>query len=157
MKRLLLMMLLIITVSASIPSKKKVLKTSIKELWKTKIGCTSYRTIPVVQDGKIYIGSNGKNFRDALLDEGNGVYILNGKSGAVYKNFDNNQFGDMDVNGILSDPCYVAFTHSGRDNSLMKKEINFEISPGKIYHQQKGDWVKVTPRDFISSLSTRNS
>jgi hypothetical protein len=62
-----------------------------------------------------------------------------------------------DVNGILSDPCYVAFTHSGRDNSLMKKEINFEISPGKIYHQQKGDWVKVTPRDFISSLSTRNS
>ena len=62
-----------------------------------------------------------------------------------------------DVNGILSDPCYVTFTHSGRDNSLMKKEINFEISPGKIYHQQKGDWVKVTPRDFISSLSTRNS
>lgn len=62
-----------------------------------------------------------------------------------------------DVNGILSDPCYVTFTHSGRDNSLMKKEINFEISPGKIYHQQKGDWVKVTPQDFISSLSTRNS
>ena len=113
MKRLLLMMLLIITVSASIPSKKKVLKTSIKELWKTKIGCTSYRTIPVVQDGKIYIGSNGKNFRDAILDEGNGVYILNGKSGAVYKNFDNNQFGDMDVNGILSVNNYYYY---GNDN-----------------------------------------
>jgi outer membrane protein assembly factor BamB len=113
MKRLLLMMLLIFTISASIPSKKVVLKTTIKEHWRTKIGCTTYRTIPIVEDGKIYIGSNGKFYRDIILDEGNGIYILNSKTGSIYKNFDNKQFGDMDVNGILS---LNNFFYYGNDN-----------------------------------------
>ena len=65
------------------------------------MGCTSYRTIPVLVDGQILIGSNGNNFRDYALDEGNGVFVLNGQNGQITKNFENNQFGDMDVNGIL--------------------------------------------------------
>ncbi len=101
MKRLLLLMLLIFTMSASLPNKKTVLKSTIKQNWRTKIGCTSYRTIPVLVDGQILIGSNGDHFRDYALDEGNGVFLLNGQNGEITKNFENNQFGDMDVNGIL--------------------------------------------------------
>jgi len=101
MKRLPLLMLLIFTMSASLPNKKTVLKSTIKQHWRTKIGCTSYRTIPVLVDGKILIGSNGEHFRDYALDEGNGVFLLNAQNGEITKNFENNQFGDMDVNGIL--------------------------------------------------------
>ena len=31
-----------------------------------------------------------------------------------------------DINGVLSEPYYVAFTHPGKENSLMTKEKNFE-------------------------------
>ena len=101
MKSLLLLLLLVFTMSASLPSKKTVLKSTIKQHWRTKIGCTSYRTIPVVVDGKIFIGSNGDYFRDYALDEGNGVFLLNAQTGKLSKNFETNHFGDMDVNGIL--------------------------------------------------------
>ncbi len=113
MKRLLLLMLLIFTMSATLPNKKIVLKSTIKQHWRTKIGCTSYRTIPVLVDGQILIGSNGNNFRDYALDEGNGVFVLNGQNGQITKNFENNQFGDMDVNGILR---FNESNYFGNDN-----------------------------------------
>ena len=113
MKRLLLLMLLIFTMSASLPNKKTVLKSTIRQHWRTKIGCTSYRTIPVIVDGEILIGSNGDHFRDYALDEGNGVFLLNGQNGEITKNFENNQFGDMDVNGILH---FNGSNYFGNDN-----------------------------------------
>ena len=113
MKRLLLLMLLIFTMSATLPNKKIVLKSIIKQHWRTKIGCTSYRTIPVLVDGQILIGSNGNNFRDYALDECNGVFVLNGQNGQITKNFENNQFGDMDVNGILR---FNESNYFGNDN-----------------------------------------
>jgi hypothetical protein len=99
--------------SASLPNKKTVLKSTIRQHWRTKIGCTSYRTIPVIVDGEILIGSNGDHFRDYALDEGNGVFLLNGQNGEITKNFENNQFGDMDVNGILH---FNGSNYFGNDN-----------------------------------------
>jgi len=106
-------MLLIFTMSASLPNKKTVLKSTIRQHWRTKIGCTSYRTIPVIVDGEILIGSNGDHFRDYALDEGNGVFLLNGQNGEITKNFENNHFGDMDVNGILH---FNGSNYFGNDN-----------------------------------------
>ena len=113
MKRLILLLLLICTMSASLPNQKIVLKTTLKQHWKTKIGCTSYRTIPVITDGKLLIGSNGSNFRDYSIDQANGVYMLNSKNGEVIKNFESKQFGDMDVNGVLNLNGLIYF---GNDN-----------------------------------------
>ena len=101
MKNLFYLILLMVTISASLPNKKIIVKSTIKQHWKTKIGVTSYRTIPVISDGKILIGSNGNNFRDYLLDSDNGVYVLNSKTGNIIDNYENKQLGDMDVNGIL--------------------------------------------------------
>lgn len=113
MKRLPLLFLLVLAMSASLPNQKLVLKTTLKQHWKTKIGCTSYRTIPLLLDGKIVIGSNGSYFRDYAMDSGNGVYILNSKNGKVINNFENQQFGDMDVNGVLNLNGLIYF---GNDN-----------------------------------------
>jgi hypothetical protein len=54
-----------------------------------------------------------------------------------------------DIDGVLSDPYYVAFSHPGKENSLMTREKNFEIHPGKIYHQRGGKWFKENVSDFI--------
>jgi outer membrane protein assembly factor BamB len=101
MKRLFLFSALCIIIGAAIPRKPIAYSSSIKEHWKAKIGFTSYRTIPVVANGKILIGSNGSHFRDYAIDNGNGVFGLNSKNGKVEFNFAGEQFGDMDVNGIL--------------------------------------------------------
>jgi|JI10StandDraft_1071094.scaffolds.fasta_scaffold19458_10 hypothetical protein len=62
-----------------------------------------------------------------------------------------------DINGVLSDPYYVAFSHPGKENSLMTREKNFEIHPGKIYFRRKGGWAKESVDDFIQILNTRNA
>jgi hypothetical protein len=67
---------------------------------------------------------------------------------------DNYAFWDVD--GILSDPYYVAFSHPGRENSLMAKEKNFDIFPGKIYHRKKGGWTKESVHDYIDTLNMSN-
>jgi hypothetical protein len=56
-----------------------------------------------------------------------------------------------DIDGVLSDPYYVAFPHPGKENSLLAREKNFEIHPGKIYTRRKGGWAKVNVSDFIQT------
>ena len=113
MKKLLLFLLVIGIISAALPGKRGNFKTELSYHWKTKIGNTSYRTIPVISNGNIYIGSNGSHFRDYAIDEGNGVFVLNAANGNQKIHFANDQFGDMDVNGILNDGGKFYF---GNDN-----------------------------------------
>lgn len=54
-----------------------------------------------------------------------------------------------DVNGILSKPYYVAFSHPGREISLLQREKNFEIHPGKVHFRRGGDWVRTNVDNFI--------
>ncbi len=113
MKHLFLILALILTISASLPKKREVHESSLHQHWKIEIGFTSYRTIPAVVDQKIYIGSNGNHFRDYALDDGNGVFLLHAASGKIAATFANEQFGDMDVNGILRLKDAIFF---GNDN-----------------------------------------
>lgn len=113
MKHLFLILALILTISASLPKKREAHESSLHQHWKIEIGFTSYRTIPAVVDQKIYIGSNGNHFRDYALDDGNGVFLLHAASGKIAATFANEQFGDMDVNGILRLKDAIFF---GNDN-----------------------------------------
>jgi hypothetical protein len=82
--------------------------------WKAEIGAASYRTNPVYEGSSLYMGSNGKGFRDAnLFDTKGGVYMLNRKTGKVVRQFANEVPGDMDVNGLLIHKGRIYF---GNDN-----------------------------------------
>lgn len=70
-----------------------------KQVWKTKIGLTSYRTNMVIYNGDLLIGSNGKD-RNSLSDTLDGVYIINPWTGAVKYHFEGLLLADNDVNGV---------------------------------------------------------
>jgi outer membrane protein assembly factor BamB len=82
-------------------------------IWKSEIGNVTHRTVPAFKDGKIFIGSNGKYYRDFAIDPGNGVFVLSEKTGKIINQFGGETFGDMDVNGIVSINNTLIF---GNDN-----------------------------------------
>ena len=75
--------------------------SDLKINWSAPIGNVSFRTNIDFLDGNLIIGSNGGNYMDYFIDKGNGVYILDPKTGKTQLNFANESFGDMDVNGVL--------------------------------------------------------
>ena len=81
--------------------------------WTATIGNTTYRTDVAHLNGKLIIGSNGENYGDYYLDKGNGVYVINPSNGKIEKNFLNESFGDMDVNGVLA---FNSKLYVGNDN-----------------------------------------
>ena len=81
--------------------------------WVADIGNTTYRSDVAHLNGKLIIGSNGENYRDYYLDEGNGVYVINPLNGKIETQFLNEEYGDMDVNGVLE---YNERLFIGNDN-----------------------------------------
>ena len=78
------------------------IETEFPLLWKTKMGCASFRTNIIVNKDELIIGSNGSGFMDYnIFDKQSGVYRINRVSGRVNKLIANQSFGDMDVNGVL--------------------------------------------------------
>jgi hypothetical protein len=93
--------------------------------WVADIGNTTYRTDVAQLNGKLIIGSNGENYRDFYLDEGNGVYVINPLNGKIETQFLNEEYGDMDVNGILK---YDNKLFIGNDNDeFVCADINGDI------------------------------
>jgi hypothetical protein len=90
------------------------------------------------------LGFLKKNDIDTLTEAGIETSIVGEITGK-------DSYAFWDVDGVLSEPYYVAFSHSGKENSLMHKEKNFEIFPGKIYFRKKGGWAKENVSDFIQS------
>lgn len=78
---------------------QKNVTTQFPLQWKTKIGVTTYRTNMVFHNGLLYIGSNGES-RDAQLDNLDGVYAIDPKTGAVKATYKVPFAGDNDVTGI---------------------------------------------------------
>ena len=105
--------------------------------WSADIGHVSYRTNMLFSEGQIIIGSNGGQFMDYYLDEKNGVHVINAKSGKKIRNFGNENWGDMDVNGILK---YNGNLYFGNDNDEFicadtKGEIHWRLPvSGDIEH-----------------------
>ncbi len=102
------MLFLLKTVSFS----QKELKSVFPEMWKTKIGVSTYRTNTVFHEGKIFVGSNGldRNFQKDSLD---GVYEINAKSGKIIHHYACKFNGDNDVNGVAIGDGKLFF---GNDN-----------------------------------------
>lgn len=92
--------------------------------WKTEIGQTTFRTNIIEEQGRIYVGSNGRD-RAFLKDPKDGVYILNADDGSIVHQLDPETTGDADVNGVgISDGQiyfgndrseYYAFSLSGNE------------------------------------------
>lgn len=78
---------------------QKKITSVFKENWKTPIGFTTYRTNMIFHDGLIYIGSNGKD-RNGRLDDQDGVYAIDPKSGKIVHQYVLPFGGDNDVTGI---------------------------------------------------------
>jgi len=79
---------------------------------------------------------------DSLTDAGIETEIVGEITGK-------DDYAFWDIDGVLSEPYYVAFSHPGKENSLMSKEKNFVIYPGKIYFRRKGGWARANVSDFI--------
>lgn len=92
--------------------------------WKTKIGVTTYRTNMVYHNGLIYIGSNGES-RDKLIDDLDGVYAIDPKSGAIKATYKVPFAGDNDVTGIAIADNKLFF---GTDNYYF---FCFDLSSGQ--------------------------
>lgn len=103
--------------------------SDLKINWSAPIGNVSFRTNIDFLDGNLIIGSNGGNYMDYFIDKGNGVYILDPKTGKTQLNFANESFGDMDVNGVL---VYKDRIYFGNDND----EIICADQKGKIIFRQ---------------------
>lgn len=67
--------------------------------WKRKIGITTYRTNIIEEDGYIYVGSNG-NDANSDLDDLDGVYKIEAKTGKITESYGAQIMGDNDVTGI---------------------------------------------------------
>jgi outer membrane protein assembly factor BamB len=97
--------------------------------WSIPIGNVSFRTNIDFLESNLVIGSNGVNYMDYFIDKGNGIYILDPKTGKIQMNFSNEKFGDMDVNGVL---IYDNKIYFGNDND----EIICADKNGKILFRQ---------------------
>ena len=89
-------------------------KQSPHENWNVDIGKTTFRTNVSFTPLYAIIGSNGDNYRDAnITDYRNGVHIIDRKTGKKVRDFANESFGDLDVNGTL---IYKNLLYFGNDN-----------------------------------------
>ena len=86
---------------------------NLKLHWKYELGKTTHRSEIALFDNSLFIGSNGSHYMDYNMDENNGVVELNRKTGNKIKAISNEQFGDMDVNGIIRFENSIIF---GNDN-----------------------------------------
>ena len=99
--------------------------TKMKLLWKANVGMTTHRSNIVFSGKQILLGSNGSHFNDFLLEDNNGIYILDAASGKTGRFFGGEKFGDLDVNGIALINDQIIY---GNDNDEI---ICFEKS-GKL-------------------------
>ncbi len=127
-----------ILMGASSVDEKETVESDLEQLWTADIGFTSYRTESVSFGDVICIGSNGRHFMDYALDEDNGIYLLNRKTGKIIHHFSNEQFGDMDVNGILFHEGNIFFGNDNEEAMSVTQtgKINWRINlAGDVEHQ----------------------
>ncbi len=92
--------ILLLTVTGMVTSwAQKSITTQFPLKWKTKIGVTTYRTNMRMNNGLLYIGSNGIS-RESRNDELDGVYAINPKNGKIQSTYKVPFAGDNDVTGI---------------------------------------------------------
>ena len=121
------------------PSEYEPINSVFPLHWKTKMGSASFKTNITFVNNNIVIGSNGSDFLDYYFyDNESGVYVINNKSGNIMNHFANENFGDMDVNGVIQ---YDGNLYFGNDNdeflctTLNGKIIWRNPTSGDIEHE----------------------
>lgn len=79
--------------------------------WQTRVGLTSFKTTIQFLSGAILVGSNG-NLRDAINDNADGIYVLDGKSGDIIRRINWSEDSYLDVNGLALSPHTLFFGNS---------------------------------------------
>lgn len=106
--------------------------------WAADIGITTYRTNIVLQNGKVYIGSNGVS-RNAEIDEKDGAYEIDAKTGVILRKFALPFAGDNDVTGVAIDNDRL---YCGTDNFYF---LCYDLKTGKEL------WKYALPYDVEST------
>ncbi len=126
---------------------QKKITSFFKENWKTPIGLTTYRTNMIFHEGLIYIGSNG-NDRDGRMDDKDGVFAIDAKSGKIVHQYVLPFGGDNDVTGIAIGDGKLFF---GTDNyyffcfdlktheELWKYNLPFDVESKPVLSDFNGD------------------
>jgi len=89
--------------------------TPLRALWSAKIGRTNHRTTMALVGSRVVIGTHGGSV-DAKEEAEDGVYVIDGPTGAIERVIATPGRGDRDVNGIAVDGERVFFT---TDNGLV--------------------------------------
>lgn len=95
------------------PILAQTIEQSFPLKWSTEIGNVSYRTLPALAGGKLFVGSNGEHFNDYYHESGNAVHVLNPSTGAHLGVIGDDAWGDLDVNGVVA---YNGRVYFGNDN-----------------------------------------
>jgi len=132
-----ILILLILSLNLQLIAQKSI-DTKFNLKWKKNIGVTTYRTNMILSGGVLFIGSNGED-RNLDLDELDGVYALDAKTGAVKWHFQPELIGDNDVNGLAVSDNYIYF---GTDNYYF---FCIDKISGELI------WKKQTPSDVEST------
>lgn len=126
---------------------QKTITSFFKENWKTPIGLTTYRTNMIFHEGMIYIGSNG-NDRNGRMDDKDGVFAIDAKTGKVVHQYVLPFGGDNDVTGIAIGDGKLFF---GTDNyyffcfdlktheELWKYNLPFDVESKPVLSDFNGD------------------
>ena len=96
-----------------VPSSAQSLETAFPLKWSAEVGNFSYRTQPAMVGNRLFVGSNGAHFMDYYHETGNGVYVLQAKTGQQIDVVGVDAWGDLDVNGVAAHNGRVYF---GNDN-----------------------------------------
>jgi len=142
-------------------------------LWKTKMGCASFRTNIIVNKDELIIGSNGSSFMDHnIFDKQSGVYRINRVTGRINKLIANQAFGDMDVNGVLQLDNKLYFGNDNEeflctsiDGDIIFRNstsgdiehepvlINNNGTPAIVYASERGEVRAISPSTGITIWS----
>lgn len=122
------------------------------ELWRTRIGLTTYRSTIHVHDGKVIVNSNGNSFgeeKDAL----DGVYVLDASTGTLLEVLLPVGEGERDANGVAITKNRYIF---GTDQEVL---YSFDFTGRLIWlHKFSGD-IEAAPaladfnRDGIDDIA----
>ncbi len=144
----------------------KSVETLLKLKWKTEIGKTVFRSNPMLANGQIVIGSNGRERNQA--DDKDGICLINSKTGAVNLLIRPETTGKIDVNGqaIEGNRIYFgnengnAFCYDFSGKQLWKQKLEGEIenSPALADFTQDGqlDAVFATDAGKVFALDGKN-
>lgn len=128
---------------------QKDITSLFPQKWKTPVGITTYRTNMILNDGLIYIGSNGDD-TESSFDDKDGVFALDAKTGKLVHHYEIPFGGNNDVTGIAIGDGKLFF---GTDNyyffcfdlktrqELWKYHLPYDVESCPVLEDFNGDKV----------------